>query len=189
MSGGLTDSPDDVYILHYERKREAFLKFCFGEKEGMEWGKERGRNFKKHHNLIAFCPYILHPAIRSKKEEVCFVFVIIIFNLAEVNHIQTTSLAIVILSCISNLGETQHVGIRPRSGNPEEEAMALVGGVWEPRRENTDISHLEASWRAANINRVWLPCFSNPWKKPQCPVGLHNAHFPLFLVCLPKTHK
>ena len=127
--------------------KESFLKFCFGEKEGMEWGKERGRNLKKHHDLVAFCPYILHPAIRSKKEEVSFVFVIIIFNLAEVNHIQTTSLAIVILSCISNLGETQHVGIRPRAGNLEKEAMALVGGVWEQRRKNTDFSHLEVSWR------------------------------------------
>ena len=107
--------------------------------------EERGRNLKKHHDLIAFSPYILHPAIRSKKEEVCFVFVFIIFNLAQVNHIQTTSLTIVILSCISILGETQHVGIRPRAGNLEKEAMALVGGVWEQRRETAEFSHLEAS--------------------------------------------
>lgn len=149
MSGGLTNSPDDVYILQIRKEKRVFSEI-------LPWGKGRngvrereGEEFKKHHSLAVSYPYILRPAMRSKKQEVYFVIIIIIFNLAWANDIQTTSLAMVILSSISNLRESQECWHKAKSwesgGRGCGPGRREAGGVWEWRRETADFSHLDAS--------------------------------------------
>lgn len=95
--GGL-DSIDGIFILQMSKR---VLSEVLSWRRGTGGGKERGGNFflkSQSSSILSFYPSI------CRKE--CFDFIFIIFNLEKINCIQTTALAMVILSPVSSLRET-----------------------------------------------------------------------------------